>query len=311
MLEQIEAWKKRFEEHLLMRGFSERTGEAYARDLGHLLRFLSERGLGQVSEVTKDSLEAYRTHVFYQTYRGKKIGMGAQSCKIKAVKAFFRFLTESDYLLMNPAKDLSLPKEPQVLPQHLLSEDEMEQLLQAPDIGTPLGLRNRTILELLYATALRNTELRNLDLDSVDLQRSEVFVARGKGNKSRRLPVGEEALVWVESYLLNTRPKLARSHSGKHLFLSWRGHQLDRCTLGIIVKQQAKACGLGKQVTPHVLRHACATHMLKRGANIRHLQMMLGHSGLNSTQRYLRIEISDLHRAVTKFHPRERGFAQE
>lgn len=306
-----EAWKRRFEEHLLMQGFSGRTCEDYTRELERLLSFLSDRGLSKISEVTKDSLWAYRTHLFYRTHRGKQVGLGAQANKLKAVKAFFRFLTEQDYLLVDPSKDLPLPKEPQRLPSQLVTEVEVEQLLLTPDIGHTLGLRDRAILELLYATALRNKELRELEIDAVDLSRGELFVARGKGNKSRRLPVGEEALAWIETYLLKARPDLARAHSGKVLFLSFRGHMLDRANLATIVRRHVKACGLEKRVTPHVLRHACVTHMLCRGASVRHVQLILGHAGLNSTQKYLRLEISDLHRALSQFHPREQGFAQD
>ena len=294
-----------------MRGFSARTAEEYTRSLEHLLSFLADRGLDKMSEVSKDSLQAYRTHLFYRTHRGKRLGLGAQSNRLKAVKAFFRFLTESDYLLVDPAKDFPLPKEPQTLPEQLVTEVEVERLLQAPDISVPLGLRDRAILEVLYATALRNKELRELEIDAVDLSRGELFVARGKGNKSRHLPVGEEALAWVENYLLNVRPKLARSHSGKCLFLSCRGHKLDRANLARIVRDHVKTSGLQKRVTPHALRHACVTHMLKRGASVRHLQVMLGHAGLNATQKYLKLEITDLHRALSKYHPREQGFAQD
>lgn len=308
---QKEAWKRRFEEYLLMLGFSPRTTEGYTRELEHLMSFLSERGLTKLAEVTKDSLLAYRTHIFYGTHRGKRVGLGAQANKLKAVKAFFRFLTEQDYLLVDPAKDLPLPKEPKKLPSQLATEAEVEQLLLAPDIGDTLGLRDRAMLELLYATALRNMELRRLEIDSVDLSRGELFIANGKGNKSRRLPVGEEALAWIETYLLKARPVLARAHSGKTLFLSCRGHMLDRANLAKIVKGYVRASGLEKRVTPHDLRHACVTHMLKRGASVRHIQLILGHAGLNSTQRYLKLEISDLHRALSQYHPREQGFAQD
>lgn len=308
---QKETWKRRFEEYLLVRGSSNRTCEEYVRELDRLLSFLSNRGMTKISQVTKDSLLAYRTEVFYRTYRGKRIGLGAQANKLKVVKAFFRYLTEYDYLLVDPAKSLSLPKEPKKLPPLLVTEEEVEQLLQAPDIGHTLGIRDRAMLELLYATALRNQELRELEIDHVDFSRAELFVARGKGNKSRRLPVGEEALAWIETYLLKSRPELARAHSPKVLFLSWRGHMLARANLASIVKKHVNACELEKRVTPHVLRHACVTHMLKRGASVRHVQLILGHAGLNSTQRYLRLEISDLHQAVTKYHPREQGFAQE
>jgi integrase/recombinase XerD len=191
-----------------------------------------------------------------------------------------------------------------------LSEGETEKLLGVSDITTPLGIRNRTILELLYATAIRNTELRELRIDDIDLERQELFVARGKGGKSRRLPLGEEAAAWLEDYLLNARPALLGPASGELVFLSAGGRQLDRGRLSILVRKTATACGLDKHVTPHLLRHCCATHMLRRGAGVRQLQAMLGHSDLSTTQRYTRIEISDLHKTVSKYHPREQGFGE-
>ena len=306
-----EVWIRRFEDDLLMRGFSPRTIEGYLRELTRLLAFLSERGITKVSEVTKDCLAAYRTHLYYRTHRGKRAGLAAQANKLSAVKAFFHFLVRSDYLLVDPSKELTLPRTLKKLPSQLVTETEVERLLQTPDIALPLGLRDRAILELLYATAIRNKELLELEIDHVDLARGELFVARGKGNKSRRLPVGEEALAWVETYLLKVRPGIARSDSGKTLFLSYRGRMLDRANLAALVRRHVKACGLEKRVTPHVLRHACVTHMLKRGASVRHAQLILGHTGLHSTQHYLRLEISDLHRALRQFHPREQGFAQD
>ena len=194
---------------------------------------------------------------------------------------------------------------------NLLSEKETNKLLLEPDITTPLGIRNRAIIELLYATGVRNSELREMLLGEIDLDRKELFVAKGKGGKSRRLPLGEEAAACLEDYLSNSRPYLAGPTSGEVVFLSCGGHKLTRGKLSLMVREVAEACGLDKLVTPHLLRHACATHMLRRGAGIRQLQVLLGHSELSTTQRYTRIEIGDLHKVVSQFHPRERGFDGE
>ena len=308
MLSRLEYWKRRFEEHLYLRGLAARTVTGYSSELKTLFRFLEERGVSKLSEVTRDCLEAYRLHLYYSEFRGKRLGLGSQARRIAALKSFFRFLTRSQLLLVDPSTGIQSPKVPRTLPRELLGENEMERLLQEPDIVTPLGIRDRAILELLYATGLRNTELRELEMNAIDLERSEVFIARGKGNKSRRLPLGEEACVWLEDYLLNSRPILAHKSSGETLFLSSTGNRLHRGGLSKIVKGKAKSCGLKKRVTPHLLRHACATHMLRRGAGVRQLQVLLGHSLLDTTQRYLRVDVGDLHRVVAKFHPREQGF---
>lgn len=316
MQRSIDQWKTQFEKNLLMRGLSPRTVEGYAAELTPLFKFLHQRGCrsgnaalaSQLTSVTRDDLEAYRQHLFTVEFRGKRLGMGAQARRIRAVKSFFAYLTREDMLLVDPAAHLCHPKIPRTMPRYLLSEGETEKLLLGPEITTPLGIRNRAILETLYATGVRNTELRELQTDDVDLERLELYVARGKGGKSRRLPLGEEAAAWLEDYLLNARPMLAGPGSGQLLFLSARGRQIGRGRLAIIVRTTAVSCGLGKKVTPHLLRHCCATHMLKRGAGLRQLQVLLGHANLGTTQRYTRIDITDLHTAVTLYHPREQGF---
>lgn len=310
MRRSTDQWKARFETNLLMRGLSPRTVEGYTAELTPLLEFLHQRGVSRLTSVTRDDLEAYRQHLFTAEYRGKRLGMGSQARRLRAVKAFFAYLTHEDMLLVDPAAHLQHPKVPKTLPRYLLSEVETEKLLLAPEITTPLGIRNRAVLETLYATGIRNTELRELRTGDVDLERLELYVARGKGGKSRRLPLGEEAAAWLEDYLLNARPVLAGPGSGEVLFLSVRGRQIDRGRLAIIVRKTAVSCGLEKKVTPHLLRHCCATHMLRRGAGIRQLQTLLGHSNLGTTQRYTRIDIADLHTAVTRYHPREQGFGE-
>lgn len=307
----LDEWRPRFQQHLLMRGLAVRTADGYAAELVPLFTFLAERGVEKLSGVTRDDLEAYRHHLYYSEFRGKRLGLGSQARRLAAVKAFFSFLTDMQIVLLDPSAAIRRPRVPKTIPRNLLSEGETEKLLQAPEITTPLGIRNRAILELFYATAIRNTELRELRLDEVDFERQELFVAKGKGGKSRRLPLGEEAAAWLEDYLLNSRPHLANTTSDDFLFLSSTGHRLDRGKLSKIVRELATSCGLEKPITPHLLRHACATHMLRRGAGIRQLQMLLGHSELSSTQRYTLVDIGDLHKIVAKYHPRERGFDGE
>lgn len=308
MRRSLDSWKQRFHEHLLMRGFSPRTAAGYSRELVPLFGFLEGRGAQTLTQVTRDDVEAYRHHLFISEFSGKRLGLGSQSRRISAVKSFFSFLTDQQAILLDPAAHLQRPKVPRVLPRQLLSEQETETLLGGSDITTPLGIRNRAILELLYSTAIRNTELRSLELGDVDLERQELFVAYGKGGKSRRLPLGEEAAAWLEDYLINGRPYLAHGSSGELVFLSSGGCQMSCGKLAELVRELATGSGLEKKVTPHVLRHACATHMLRRGAGIRQLQALLGHESLDTTQRYTQVDIGDLHKVLSKFHPRERGF---
>lgn len=303
----LRLWQVRFGEHLELRGRSPRTVSLYVREAKHLFDYLRRQGLEGVGEVTREHLDGYRSELYYRrTRKDRPLSLKSQAVRLGAVKAFFQFLVRDRFLLTNPASALELPRIPRDLPPPLLSEEEVVRLMEAPDAAEPLGIRDRAILEVLYASAIRNAELRALDLDAVDLERRELRIVHGKGGKSRVVPLGEEAAAWLQEYLEHVRPELARRTSATALFLSWRGTRLSSSSLGDLVHRSARAAGLDKHVTPHLLRHCCATHMLRRGAGIRHLQGLLGHESTASTQRYTRVEISDLHRVLRRCHPRER-----
>lgn len=301
-----ELWKLRFSDHLRLRGRARMTVASYTRQLDPLFLFLEALGVASLGEVTRDHLEEYRTHLFYRTYRGKPLSAKTQNCVLCAVRAFFRFLVHCDYLLVDPSAKLELPRTGDRLPLPLLSEREMVLLLETPDTGTPLGLRDRAILELLYSTGLRNGEVCALELGDVDPEQGVVRVQTAKGGRSRIAPLGELAAEWLAAYLEHSRPKLKTANSGSWLFLSRRGRQLDTCSLGEMVSRTAAAAPtLHKRVTAHLIRHCCATHMLKNGAGLRHLQTLLGHRSLETTQRYTRLEIEDLRSVHRRCHPRE------
>jgi integrase/recombinase XerD len=168
-------------------------------------------------------------------------------------------------------------------------------------------VRDRTILELLYGSAIRNTELCELHLDHLDFARHLLRVDCGKGNKPRLVPLGEEAEAWLQEYLLSIRPQLLRKASSQEVFLSNRGRPFTRGPLAFLVAHWARKAGLVKHITPHILRHSCATHMLRHGADLRYIQAMLGHSSPQTTQIYTRVEISDLRKVILRCHPRERN----
>lgn len=302
---ELALWQERFRDFLELNQWAARTTDEYVRRLKPLFAFLEAEGVRILPEVTREHLDAYRTHLFYREYHGRKLGLAAQANYVSGLKVFFRFLAEERYLLVNPAEGMKQPKLPQLLPRRLPSERELARVLQTPDVSQPLGLRDRAILELLYSSALRNTELRDLVLSDYLRERRELAVRRGKGGKSRVVPLGEVAAAWLDRYLTEGRPWLARPES-RQLFLTCRGRQLLRTDLGRMVARATQAAGLPTPLTPHQFRHACATHMLRRGARIRHLQALLGHASLQSTQRYTRVEIEDLHRVHRKYHPRER-----
>lgn len=218
---------------------------------------------------------------------------------------FLRYLHEERHILANPGFGVKLPRVPNKLPPPLPDEGQILQLLEAPDVFTPAGVRDRAILELLYSSAMRNSELRALDVENVDLLRREVGVVCGKGQKGRLLPLGEPAARWLESYLRDGRPWFDREVDNRALFLNSLGRRLSGELLTDIVRKQAEKVSLPGKVTPHVLRHCCATHMLARKAGLRHLQQLLGHASAESTRRYTRVEISDLREEHQRCHPRE------
>ena len=187
----------------------------------------------------------------------------------------------------------------------MLSESEALQLLEQPDVRTPEGIRERAMLELFYGTGLRNSELRYLRMGQLDLSRGLLRIDHGKGGKGRVVPLGEEALAWLEEYLAQVRPSLVQSPDHDLVFPGLIAREIGRGQLAKLFQRLGREAGLEKTVTPHVLRHSCATHMLRRGASIRHLQTLLGHSCLDTTQRYTRVEVSDLAKVIARYHPRE------
>ena len=300
-------WRQRFAEHLQLRGFTERTIEGCLYDLDAFLRFLGGQGVNQVAELQREHVEAYRTHLFHLEKHGQRLSMGTQAGHLSTVKAFCRFLYKDHYLLLDPARDIELPKVPQRLPRFSLSEQEVVAIIEAPNVRTPLGIRDRAIMEVFYSTGIRNTELAHLKIEDVNFARRELAVRAGKGGKSRMVPLGDEAAAWLEEYLQHARPLLVNPASRDLLFVSCHGLRIHRNYMSRIVRTASRQAGLDKAITPHVLRRACATHMLRNGAGVRHIQELLGHASLTTTQRYTQLDLSDLRRVHQSCHPREKG----
>ena len=303
----LRLWQARYREYLqIVKQWSPRTTDTYVRELKPLLDFLKAQGVTSMAGLTASMLEEYRTMLFYARHRERSLSLSTQSVRFAAVKQFARFLFRESYLLLDITRNLESPKGGQRLPRIILSETEVLRLLDAVTLDTTMGLRDRAVIELLYGNGMRNSELRQLELGDVDFERRTLHIHEGKGRKSRVVPLGEEAEIWLTEYLQKARPQLLREASTKWVFLSRRGFLLGRQYLAKMVRLYGKKAGLEKVVTPHVLRHCCATHMLSRGAGIRQLQCLLGHSSLNTTQVYTKVEITDLAKVVQRCHPRER-----
>ncbi len=234
----------------------------------------------------------------------KRSGLSASSIKliVVALKIFFRFATTRVWVTRDPAEALSLPRIERSLPE-TLNEIQVEQLLESVDETAPLGLRDRAMLELLYASGLRISELAGAKLENLDLENGVIRVT-GKGNKTRLVPVGRKACRALERYIRQERPDLVRPKSGSEVFLSIRGSRLTTVRIWQIVKACARRSGLETNVYPHLLRHSFATHLLSNGADLRIIQEMLGHADISTTQVYTHVDQQRLKAVHHKFHPR-------
>lgn len=297
---------QQFGEYLQIRNYSSRSIEEYVSDTGHFLDYLAGAGVTQISEITKEVVKGYQHTLYYHGRDGKALSLGTQSKKLYSVKAFCKFLVRESYLLYDPAGDIDFPKLPRRLPRDILSLREVKRLLDAPDINTILGIRDKAILELLYSAGMRNTELRDLRICELDTRRGELRITSGKGGKSRIVPIGEAASHYISLYLEHSRPRLLKESDKGCLFLSHKGEKLSKAGLGAIVKKYARMAKIRKNVGCHTLRHTCATHMLKGKADLRYIQELLGHQCLSTTQIYTKVELSDLRKVHAECHPRNR-----
>lgn len=280
----------------LEKGLSEHTQQSYRTDLNKLAIFCNNQGVKDISLLSTETLQDYLA------YRHDK-GLSTRSTQraMSAMRAFFVFLIGQQVRIDNPVSSLANPKIPKSLPSSL-SESQVEDLLNAPNPEDPIECRDKCMLEVLYATGLRVSELISLTLDQVSLQQGVVRVV-GKGNKERLVPLGEDAIDWLLSYIKSARPVLATKQSDV-VFLSRRGQQMTRQTFWHRVKYYAVKAGITQHLSPHTLRHAFATHLLNHGADLRVVQMLLGHSDLSTTQIYTHVATERLQTLIHSHHPR-------
>ncbi|CAM2839877.1 MULTISPECIES: site-specific tyrosine recombinase XerD [Pseudoalteromonas] len=277
----------------LEQGVSENTLSAYRSDLDKFCQFLKGESLMTVTSLDIESYLAYRVDL------GLKPRSTARS--ISALKRFYQYFVREKRIASSPLENIAQPKAGQSLPK-TLSEAEVEALLSAPNIEEPMGLRDKAMLELLYATGLRVTELVGLRMEQINLRQSVVFV-KGKGNKERLVPLGEEAMYWLEQFLKGGRAQMIK-HATDFVFPSKRGVGMTRQTFWHRIKHYAILASIESDLSPHTLRHAFATHLLNHGADLRVVQMMLGHSDLSTTQIYTHVANERLKSVHSEHHPR-------
>jgi integrase/recombinase XerD len=279
------------------KGLAKKTLEAYGHDLSRWIEFLSASGVRDVLKVTPSDVKA-----FLLVLRSRKLSNRTVARNLVAIRTFFRFLMEEGMLETNPLEDLESPKMAMTLPE-ILSLKEVERLLEQPTLRTPQGIRDRAMLEILYATGMRVSELVQLPLNQVNLEGGYVLLY-GKGSKERMVPLGGEAIKRITRYLETTRKKLARGKEVPFLFLNRSGRGLSRQMFWRIIKAYGFKAGIRKKITPHLLRHSFATHLLARGADLRSVQMMLGHADISTTQIYTHVTGERLKKVHQKHHPR-------
>ncbi len=290
-------------------GFSQWSIRSYQKALSNFFAWLQEQypGANEITAISRDMIAEYQMHLYKTTSRFKKrLSLQTQYNWMGIVLWFFRWLLQNEKILINPAASIQLPRRPSRIPRNYLSLKEMQRLLRAPDIDTHIGLRNRSMLEVFYSTGIRAGELQQLKVEDLNLQDGWLTVRAGKGAKDRVVPMGKAASHFLMLYLEKTRPKLIRDKKHSIVFVNQYGGRLSHESINRIVQTSAKTAGIKRKVTPHALRHTCATLMLRGKADIRHIQEMLGHSSLSSTQIYTRVEIADLKQVHQKCHPRER-----
>ncbi len=293
-----ETWLDSYLSYLsIEKGLSIHTLDAYARDIRALFDYLDTSGNHDPLEVRAEQI---RLFLIAQHQQGKSSRSLARL--VSSIRGFYRFLLREGALLNDPTASIESPKRKMSLPKDM-TLDEVDALLAQPDPTSPLGIRDQALLDLMYATGLRVSELVNLNVNDVHLEVG-YLAAYGKGSKERLVPIGEVAIERLKTYLTEVRPKLAQGNKVPYLFLNRSGKKLSRQGLWKLIRRYALQAGIRSHITPHSLRHSFATHLLERGADLRSVQLLLGHSSISTTQIYTHINKERLKLIYDRHHPR-------
>ena len=302
-----------FREYLQEHDRAERTVETYAYHAQKFLQFLERHypRIHAVENITREVVRDYQRYLMdYRNRDGRALSTRTQVLKLRVVRAFFAHMMDRDLILKNPAASLPLPREEQRLVRNVLSENEVMALLEALNGSDPLSIRNRAIVELLYGCGLRTSELCQLKVEDLDFKEQTVTIRKGKGGKPRVVPIGQYAAHYLQRYLDHSRKRMLK---GKRtdpgfLFLSQRGNPFNKTTINkSVMRSAARKTGTKKHLSFYSFRHSVATHLLANQVDITYIARLLGHASLRTTQRYVHVEIDDLKKMHSRYHPRERG----
>lgn len=308
----FEKYLTSFKEYLESSNFSERTVESYTLYIKQFLLFIEKyyQRIDSLEKITKDIVLDYQNYLAnYKTENGVPLSNTTQRLKLQALKKFFSYLTKRDLILRDPSTIVTFPKEERRLPRNILSEREVFTLLEKTKLKAPISIRNRAIVETFYATGMRTSELCNLKVQDIDLKEQTVTIVKGKGNKSRVIPLGQYGSYYISLYLEKARKYMLKEkrYDPGYLFLSLRGNPFNKSTINkSVMRSIRKKIKLNKEISCYTFRHSIATHLLKNKVDIMYIASLLGHSSLRTTQRYLHVEISDLKKMHSLYHPREK-----
>ncbi len=294
-----------FAEKLELAGFSGRTLRDYPIVVGLFFRYLQEKeNVNRITDVTPEHITGYHTYLQYATFKcGRHLSVKTIRTRLGVLKTFYQLMYKEKLIGQDYSHLIVLPKYHKHLPRNIPTQQQFISLIASVEPTSPLRIRDRAILEVLYATGIRNQELRTLIVDNYDRIEQTLFVT-GKGSKDRVVPIGSWVVPYLMEYLEAVRPKLLREPT-PILFLTRNGRQFTQDNIGDMIRRYAEKMDMG-HITPHMFRHAVATHLLKNGADIRYVQELLGHKDLSSTQLYTHLDISSLKEAHRRYHPRER-----
>jgi integrase/recombinase XerD len=299
--------RRLLQEHLegmQVKNYSEDTVDHARWSIADFIRWAEQRGLEHPMEVTRPILESYQRYLYYYRQKnGQPLTFRTQHSRLTPICRWFRWLVRNHHILYNPASDLDMPRMEKRIPRTIFSVEETERIMLVPDLGTPVGLRDRAMLETFYSTGIRRKELMRLKLYDLDRERATLTIRQGKGKKDRMIPIGERALAWVGKYLREARPQLAIEPDDATLFLTQYGEPFHPDALSNLARSLIAQANLGKSGSCHTFRHTMATLMLEGGANLRYIQQMLGHTDLSSTEIYTHVAIRKLQQIHAATHP--------
>ena len=295
---------------LIATRFAEDTIKGHTFDIEWFLRYLEAQGIDRIADVTADTLEDYSLRLRKQrntVHEERKISMAHVSHRLNTVKQFFGWLLKQTVILLDPSEDLELPTLTANMPQTILTQKEAQRLMDAPELRSPVGYRDKAVLEVVYSTGIRISELFRLKVTDFDHKNRTLFVKEGKGGKDRVLPLPMIAAGYLKEYVERVRPKFVKAlkHDKGILFLNYTGTPLSLSSMCNIFKRTTKAAGIDKHVSAMVLRHSIASHLLENGMDIRYIQEFLGHERLSTTQVYSKVTMDGLRKMYNKHHPKE------